>query len=36
VRSRFVLIEGAGHINTDSGHGEWPQGRQLLDELLTV
>lgn len=34
--SRFVLIEGAGHINTDSGHGEWPEGRQLLDELLTV
>jgi uncharacterized protein len=31
--SRFVVIEGAGHINTDSGHGDWPEGRQLLDEL---
>jgi len=34
--SRLVVIEGAGHINTDSGHGDWPQGRQLLDELRTV
>ena len=31
--SRFVVIEAAGHINTDSGHGDWPEGRQLLDEL---
>jgi len=31
--SRFVLVEAAGHLNTDSGHGDWPQGRQLLDEL---
>ena len=31
--SRFVVVEGAGHINTDSGHGDWPEGRQLLDEL---
>ena len=31
--SRFVVIEGAGHINTDSGHGHWREGRQLLDEL---
>jgi serine hydrolase len=34
--SRFVLIEGAGHINTDSGHGDWPHGRQLLEELHGV
>lgn len=34
--SRFVLIEEAGHINTDSGHGDWPQGRQLLAELRTA
>jgi predicted alpha/beta hydrolase family esterase len=31
--SRFVLIEAAGHLNTDSGHGDWPEGRRLLDEL---
>jgi uncharacterized protein len=31
--SRFVVIDGAGHLNTDSGHGEWPEGRRLLDEL---
>lgn len=32
--SRFVGLAGAGHINGDSGHGEWPEGRALLDELL--
>ena len=31
--SRFVLIEGGGHLNTDSGYGDWPEGRRLLDEL---
>ena len=34
--SRLVVIEGAGHINSDSGYGDWPQGRQLLDELRRV
>ena len=32
--SAFVLLEGAGHINTASGHGEWPEGSALLQELL--
>lgn len=32
--SRFVALAGAGHINADSGFGEWPEGRALLDELL--
>jgi len=32
--SRVVTLTGAGHINTDSGFGAWPQGRRLLDELL--
>jgi hypothetical protein len=32
--SRFVAVRGAGHINSDSGYGEWPQGRALLDELV--
>ena len=31
--SRLVRIGAAGHINADSGHGEWPEGRWLLDEL---
>jgi hypothetical protein len=31
--SRFVVIEAAGHINTDSGHGDWPEGYRLLNEL---
>ena len=33
--SRFVLIEGAGHLNTDAGFGPWPEGERLLDELTT-
>jgi predicted alpha/beta hydrolase family esterase len=31
--SRFVMIGAAGHLNADSGYGEWPEGRRLLDEL---
>ncbi|HWN90311.1 MAG TPA: alpha/beta hydrolase, partial [Verrucomicrobiae bacterium] len=30
---RFVVLEGAGHINAEAGFGEWPQGRMLLREL---
>ncbi len=32
--SRFVGLSGAGHINSESGYGTWPDGRALLDELL--
>ncbi|HEV8585260.1 MAG TPA: alpha/beta hydrolase [Methylomirabilota bacterium] len=32
--SRLVTLTGAGHINTDSGHGAWPEGRRLLGELV--
>jgi uncharacterized protein len=32
--SRFHLITEAGHINTDAGYGEWPEGLQLLQHLL--
>lgn len=28
--SEYVEIGRAGHINGDSGHGEWPEGRVLL------
>jgi predicted alpha/beta hydrolase family esterase len=31
--SRFVLLERAGHINTDAGFGPWPEGERLLAEL---
>ena len=32
--SRFVNIGRAGHINSDSKMGEWPEGQRLLRELL--
>ena len=32
--STFVRVPDAGHINVDSGHGEWPLGWALLDMLL--
>jgi hypothetical protein len=32
--SRFVDLGRAGHINVDSGHGAWPRGRVLLNELI--
>lgn len=31
--SRFVLLPQAGHINAESGLGEWPQGLKLLGAL---
>jgi hypothetical protein len=33
-RARLVDIGPAGHINSNSGLGAWPQGRQLLTEVL--
>ncbi len=33
--SEFIRIDGAGHINVASGHGEWPLGRELLRRLRT-
>lgn len=32
--SQLHTLEGAGHINVDSGHGEWPEGLKLLRQLL--
>jgi uncharacterized protein len=29
--SEFIAIGSAGHINAESGHGEWPQGFSLLE-----
>lgn len=31
--SRLVILPAAGHINADSGLGEWPQGLKLLAAL---
>jgi predicted alpha/beta hydrolase family esterase len=31
--SEFVRLPQAGHINTESGHGEWPLGLALLQSL---
>lgn len=31
--SRLLTMDGAGHINVDSGHGEWPQGLYALRDL---
>ena len=33
-KSRLVSAGYAGHINVDSGHGPWPEGAQLLRELM--
>ena len=32
--SEFVKIGSAGHINAESGHGDWPDGLRLLGRLL--
>jgi predicted alpha/beta hydrolase family esterase len=32
--AEFVDAGAAGHLNTASGHGPWPEGRQLLERLL--
>lgn len=32
--SEFVRMQDAGHINVESGHGEWPLGLALLQSLL--
>ncbi|AHV92377.1 RBBP9/YdeN family alpha/beta hydrolase [Bordetella holmesii] len=31
--SRFVVVPQAGHLNADSGLGQWPQGLKLLGAL---
>lgn len=32
--ARFVGAGDRGHINVDSGHGEWPEGERVLTDLL--
>jgi predicted alpha/beta hydrolase family esterase len=31
--SRFVEIGAAGHVNADSGYGDWAEGERLLLEF---
>jgi len=35
-RSEFVRMQNAGHINLDSGHGDWPLGLALLQSLVAM
>ncbi len=32
--SEFMRLHDAGHINVESGHGEWPLGLALLQSLV--
>jgi predicted alpha/beta hydrolase family esterase len=34
--SEFLRLTEAGHINVDSGHGEWPLGFALLQSLMSA
>lgn len=34
--SELVRLPGAGHINTASGHGDWPLGLKLLNSLAAI
>jgi hypothetical protein len=34
--SRLIKIANAGHINTASGHGPWPEGEAWLEELREI
>jgi predicted alpha/beta hydrolase family esterase len=34
--SCFVNVGARGHINPDSGHGPWPEGEALLQDLLRI
>ena len=31
--SQFIHLGRAGHVNSDSGHGAWPEGEQWLENL---
>jgi predicted alpha/beta hydrolase family esterase len=32
--AQLLELEGRGHLNSDSGLGDWPEGRLLLADLL--
>ncbi|MFZ0802779.1 MAG: alpha/beta hydrolase [Terriglobales bacterium] len=31
--SRLIKVADAGHINTPSGHGPWPEGEEWLEQM---
>jgi hypothetical protein len=33
--SEYLNIGDAGHVNVDSGHGPWPEGLRLFEQLQT-
>lgn len=35
-RARFLDAGRCGHLNADSGHGAWPEGEALLEEIWRV
>jgi hypothetical protein len=34
--SEFMRLADAGHVNVESGHGEWPLGWALLHSLISA
>lgn len=34
--SRLIVAHGAGHLNAASGHGPWPEGKQILADLAAA
>jgi predicted alpha/beta hydrolase family esterase len=34
--ARFLSAGAAGHLNVASGHGRWPQGEHLLEQVVAV
>ena len=32
--AELVTVEAGGHINVESGHGPWPEGKAILQRLL--
>ncbi|WP_308621752.1 alpha/beta hydrolase [Massilia sp. Se16.2.3] len=32
--SRYLEIGDAGHVNADSGYGDWPEGERMLQDFL--
>lgn len=33
-QARLISLGYAGHVNIDSGHGDWPQGEKLYQDIL--
>jgi len=35
-QSKLTILPDAGHINVESGHGDWPEGLQFLRRLIAL